>query len=164
MTTETVKPLPYPGHTTWEAQKNMESKGSYWWTPDTMRFFGTRVGSEFYGPGGLYFVTSEAHPHPLERWPAKVRKYTVRKYNPESNDIETIGEFGGYRTASPARTEARRLSRGGTPDHPHIQPHGVGNVSRSATHAHGIKAIEKPQKPTSPKPKRWSLSLAFTTS
>ena len=110
MTTDTeAKPLRYPGHTTWEAQKNMESRGSYWWTPDTMRAFGTRVGSEFFGPGGLFFVTSEKHP--CGRWPETVRLYSVRKYNVEKNDIETVGTFGEFKTAGPARTLARRLAK-----------------------------------------------------
>lgn len=128
MTTDTqATPLRYPGRSVYEAQKNMESRGSYWWTPndienvvgpmtllrhqpDTMRAFGTRVGSEFYGPGGLYFITSEKHP--CGRWPETVRLYSVRKYNLEKNDIETVGRFGEFKTAGPARTLARRLAKG----------------------------------------------------
>lgn len=65
----------------------MSENGSYWWDRDTMKFFATRLESEaFQGTGGIFFVTSEQPPR-------GGRHCNVRKFNPESLRISTIGEF-----------------------------------------------------------------------
>ena len=87
-----------------DIQEQMRAAGSHWWDPQTMRFFGTRVcGDVYQGDGGVYFVTSE-------RPPSGKREYTVRGYNPESRQVNTIGQVCGYATKAAAIREARKLA------------------------------------------------------
>ena len=89
--------------------------GGYWFEPDTMRFFKTRMGSEFYagtpnpdGPfeplGGdwercpMVFVTSEKPPH-------GPRAYSVRWLD-SGGDISTVGPFCVW-----TRSVANRVAR-----------------------------------------------------
>jgi hypothetical protein len=68
-------------------KEHMRAAGSHWFDPDTMRFFGTRVEPTVYqGRGGVYFVTSEQPPHGKRAW-------TVRQFDPTTDDISTIGEL-----------------------------------------------------------------------
>ncbi len=58
---------------------------------DTMRFFNSRILETVYqGPGGVFFVTSERFVGSTYTGP---RLYTVRKFNPETGDIGTHGEY-----------------------------------------------------------------------
>lgn len=79
-------------------------KGFYFFSPDTMRFFRSRVLSQtFPSPHGVYFVTSEqfvgsdGHKAP--------RRFTVRAFNPESGDIHTVQPFNSL-----ARSKALRIA------------------------------------------------------
>lgn len=77
--------------TTWTVNsiKNAaRAAGSHWFDPNTMRFFGTQVLPTVYqGPGGVYFVTKDDQ---FNRDLPK--RYTVRRFNPETKDISTAGE------------------------------------------------------------------------
>lgn len=77
----------------------------YWFSKDTMRFFQSRIGGNVYhGKDLIFFVSSErqGYDHP--------RLYTVRAYNPKTDDIQTVGEFQGYKTSSGANKAAERLA------------------------------------------------------
>jgi hypothetical protein len=83
--------------------------GQHYFSRDTMRFFRSRVLDEiFNGPGGIYFVTSEKGPH-------SSRAYTVRKFNPETADICTAGEFNKIKSRETALRYARKYSLEGAP-------------------------------------------------
>ena len=76
----------------------------YWFSPDTMRFFRSRVSDQVYqGPGGIYFVSSE-------RGPEMPRMYTVRRFRPDTGGVETAEEFQGYARAAWAHRVAARLA------------------------------------------------------
>jgi len=77
------------------------ASGGCWFSPDTMRFFKSRVLSGVYG--GRYFVTSE-------QFPSGVRAYSVRQVSGDGSSISTVGRFGGYATAYQARAAARGLA------------------------------------------------------
>lgn len=86
------------------------AKDGHWFEPATLRFFRSRVGDTVYqGPGGVYFVSSEQFVD--SRGNADERRFTVRQFDPESGDINTVGEFNKL-TRSAAITEAKRLARG----------------------------------------------------
>jgi len=86
-----------------DIQSAMRARGSHWWDPSSMRFFGTRVHSQVYsGPGGIYFVTSEKPPYGS-------RACTVRQYLPESAEVETIGDCADS-TKHCAHRDARELA------------------------------------------------------
>ena len=77
----------------------------HFFSPDTMRFFKSRVLDEVYqGPGGFYFVTSEKRDD-------EPRHYTVRIYNPFTGDCRTVGGFNQL-TKARAITGARKLAQG----------------------------------------------------
>lgn len=74
--------------------------GHHWFSPDTVRFFNSRIGRSLYG--GRYFVTSERY-----EWDAP-RLYTVRRANADGT-IDTVGEFQGYATSYMAKRAIREL-------------------------------------------------------
>lgn len=87
-----VKPkfMPEEGEvftTTAQIERASQRAGSHFFDRDTMRFFRSRVLPQvFHGKGGVYFVTSEKGPN-------NVRRFTVRKFDPKTADIDTLGEF-----------------------------------------------------------------------
>jgi len=86
-----------------EIRAAMEARGSNWWTKGAMKFFGTRVLPTVYqGPGGVYFVTSEQPPH-------GDRGFTVRRFDVEAVNIDTIGGVANM-TRGDAIAEAKRLA------------------------------------------------------
>jgi hypothetical protein len=79
-----------------------EKCGQFYFSPDTMAFFNSRVeGPEVFG--GRYFVTSEQYEidHP--------RLYTVREAS-ENGRIDTVGDFQAYETLEEAQDAARRAA------------------------------------------------------
>lgn len=94
--------------TRWSVNKIKEASratGSYWFSPDTMRTFGTKVERTVYqGPGGIFFITSE------DDFRRERRLWTVRKFNPENSDIDTAGVFQGYTSHEDAQEAARELA------------------------------------------------------
>ena len=86
-----------------------EAAGHYWFTPDAMRWFRTRVSGGVIG--GRYFVTSEQFV-PYDG-PPEPRRYTVRRAN-DDGSIDTVGEFQAYETAAQARAAAYNALASGT--------------------------------------------------
>ena len=85
-------------------------KGCFF-SPDTMKFFKSRVLSEvFEGEGGVYFVTSEKGPSGDAK-----RMFTVRQYNPLTDNIKTIGKFNRL-TRYKALKLAKEYSEKGIPN------------------------------------------------
>ncbi|MCR5888332.1 hypothetical protein LRS06_11270 [Hymenobacter sp. J193] len=79
--------------------------GGYFFSPDSMRFFHSRVSEKVHqGPGGIYFVTSEQFDD------CSPRLYTVRRFNPTSRGIDTAGEFQAHTTSRQAHAEAAQLA------------------------------------------------------
>ena len=66
-----------------------------WFAPGSMRFFGTKIESGILQE--RYFITSEQPP-------SGPRVFTVRQFN-EEGEIDTFGEFGGYRTKVEAKAD-----------------------------------------------------------
>lgn len=74
--------------------------GSHWFDKSSMRFFRSRILPEVYtGKGGIYFVTSEEGPY-------GPRRYSIRKFDPETADIGTFGPFNEM-----GRERAMRIAR-----------------------------------------------------
>lgn len=75
----------------------------HWFSPDTMRFWGTRVYPEVYqGDGVTYFISSDRDP-----WGCRL--YSVRFCTLEG-DIGTVEPFQGYSTLRAARKAVERLT------------------------------------------------------
>jgi hypothetical protein len=79
--------------------------GFYWFEPDALRFFRSRVSETTYcGKGGIFFVSSEKGPH-------TERAYTVRQFLPDTGDITTCGPFNVLSRAV-AHRNAKELAKG----------------------------------------------------
>lgn len=85
-----------------DVKRNNREAGLFFFSPDTMRFFRSRVES------GLikqrFFITSECagDDHP--------RLYTIRVYDHEKHTCETMGDFQAYKTKEEARLVIANLS------------------------------------------------------
>ena len=90
-----------PMTTMGQVRKRHADKGGHWFSPDTLRFFGSRVGGTLYG--GRYFVTSE-----YTGFDKTGRAYTVRETDAEG-EISTVGEFLGHGTREGAIRAIRKL-------------------------------------------------------
>ena len=90
-----------------------KDKGYHFFSPDTMRFFRSRVGSVYQGEGGVFFTTSEQnHGMGGKEWP---RLHTVRQFNPETGNINTVGEFNEL-SYYQARSRAEYYAQNGVPN------------------------------------------------
>lgn len=78
----------------------------HWFSKSTLRFFNSRLSEKLhYGKRCIYFVSSEAAP-----MPPNPRRYSVRRYNTETGDISTMGEFQQYKSSQAANTAAQALA------------------------------------------------------
>ena len=85
----------------WEIKAANKRAGLYYFEPDTMRFFRSRVSDTVYqGPGGVFFITSEKSPN-------GARRHSVRRFKPASGDCETAP---GTEFCSMTRSQAVRLA------------------------------------------------------
>lgn len=76
-------------------------------SPDNMRFFASRISPIVYdGPGGVFFVTSEMC---CGKPP---RRYSVRRFNRETWDIETVHDYMGIATRRQAHAAAAAAAKG----------------------------------------------------
>jgi len=83
------------------AWRNIVPNSGYFFAPDTMRFFRSRIawGTLTDTSGGYLFVTSEQPPH-------GARAYTLRKW--ANGQVDTLGEFQAYETLGKAKTALKR--------------------------------------------------------
>lgn len=74
-----------------------------WFTPDTMRFFKSRVLPDVFPmeDGSALFISSERYSDDSPR------KYSVRKCDGETGSIDTVGEFMGHANIIQARNHAK---------------------------------------------------------
>lgn len=77
-----------------DVKRNNKEVGLFWFSPDSMRFFRSRIESELIG--GKFFVTSEQYNEDTPRF------YSVRKYDSKTHHIDTVGKFQGYGTCQDA--------------------------------------------------------------
>ena len=88
------------------------SKGYYFFSPSTVRFFSSRVESELLE--NHCFVTSEQDKGSLlsdvKAWNGE-RRFSVRFFDENSGVIETVGEFGAYDTLDDAIKAVRAYKR-----------------------------------------------------
>lgn len=91
-----------------EAKEANANAGYHWFTPDSMRFFSSRLPKSVLPvDNGALFVSSEQDKSPLYHNPMP-RRYTIRFIH-DSGKIETVGEFQQYATRGGANNRAHRL-------------------------------------------------------
>lgn len=95
------KPVqPHPFDTIDDVKSANARAGFYFFSPDTLAFFESKILGTLYGHG--VFVTSERN------FDGTARLYTVRVALPDGS-IETVDEFQGFATAQSAKVAARRV-------------------------------------------------------
>lgn len=83
-----------------EFQELNETKGFFWFKPDTMGFFKSRI--ETWDPDTGYFITRETNP-------SKITAYTIRRADFETGNVSTIGEFHAHKTLLKAKQALQKL-------------------------------------------------------
>ena len=84
--------------------------GHHFFDVGTKRFFRSRIGRNVYeGSGGVYFVTSEQFEG--SNGSRAPRRYTVRRFDPATAHIDTVGEFNVL-SAAQAQRMAAKLATG----------------------------------------------------
>lgn len=76
-----------------DVKKANKKIGQVWFSPDTMKWFDSKIESELIA--GRFFVTSEKAPH------QPIRTFTVRQAHSDGT-IETFGEFNAHTTLAAA--------------------------------------------------------------
>lgn len=90
-------------------RKAMNAAGKPYFSPGTMRFFGSRVLGQAFcevKTGRYYFATSERYGGNT------ARLYTVRVFDPVALEVDTVGVFQGYKSGREALAAARRVASG----------------------------------------------------
>jgi hypothetical protein len=86
-------------------------KGQYFFSPDTMKFFDSRVESELIG--NRFFVTSEQFSgDPALGVPAGERLFSVREFDSKTGRVKTYGDFQKFKTRAEALNKAKELVGG----------------------------------------------------
>lgn len=76
----------------------------HFFSKGTMRFFKSRIGAHMRTGEVLLFITSEVTPEGRRRW-------TVRRMNTTTGEIDTVGGFMEYRACSQALAAMRRAAK-----------------------------------------------------
>ena len=91
-----------------EVEKRAEKGAKYFFSPDAMRFFSSRVSELCWEKeNNIFFITSEKDTSRIKHT-GSIRAFTVRKSS-TSGDITTIGEFQEHKTLNKARSSIRQI-------------------------------------------------------
>ncbi len=84
---------------------NNARAGHLFFSPDTMRFFRSRISSRIYqaASGAIYIVTSEQAPR-------SPRRYSVRITTDDGVTFDTVDGPGAYSTSRAAHARAKHLA------------------------------------------------------
>ncbi len=136
---ETIRPKTISGQiprSIAELKEANRAAGGHFFDRDTMRFFNSKILPNLYtGPGGVFFVTSEAQTE-------ATRAYSVRTFNPKTANVNSFGEFNKW-TRAAALKIARECAAAAVP----ICHNCGGSGSRydqECWHCHGTKTEPQP--------------------
>ena len=92
-----------------EMKRMNKEAGQFWFSPQTLRFFNSRISSLVVqaeqNEDLKLFVTSERMD-----WNSP-RLYSVRVFNYSTCKVDTVGEFQEYATLEDAKAAAKRLAK-----------------------------------------------------
>lgn len=84
--------------------KNYEA-GHHWFSKDTMRFFNSKVPEEAYKKGDkAYFISQEK-----SSFDNYTPEYTIRVADLNTGEVDTVGEFGQYKSKYEAKKELKKI-------------------------------------------------------
>jgi hypothetical protein len=83
--------------------------GQYFFTPESMKFFNSRVGGDAFVKGSrAFFITSERFSDPAEHI-SEPRKFTIRSMRLKTGEISTEGKFQEFPTMAQAKKRLMEL-------------------------------------------------------
>ena len=83
-------------------RKNQEA-GKHWFSPDTKRFFKSKIDNVAYKKGNkAYFISSE-------KGPDEIRKFSVREADLDTGEVNTVGEFQAFTNRKDAMKRLREI-------------------------------------------------------
>lgn len=77
-----------------DVKRNNKEAGRYFFSPDTMKFFKSKIESKLLK--GRFFITSE------QAGDEHSREFTIRVYDTNTHKISTMGGFQAYKTKEEA--------------------------------------------------------------
>ena len=81
--------------------------GQHWFSPDTMKFFKSKVPDDHMGlVGNRFFISSEKNPF------GDPRAFSIREWRGKTKDIATYGEFQQFKTKAQAKRVLEKLMAG----------------------------------------------------
>ena len=93
-----------------DAEEINKQVGQHWFDTDTKRFFSSRIETKALAAGQLignkYFVSSEQN----KMIEGEARLYSVRKFDPVTGSVGTVGEFQEWPTLHMAKNFAQCLA------------------------------------------------------
>ena len=84
-----------------EARSKNEQAGKYFFSRKTMNFFNSRIETKGNLIKGKYFITSERQDD------NSPRRYTIREFDKDTGEVNTVGTFQGYTSYGDAVAEAK---------------------------------------------------------
>jgi hypothetical protein len=96
-----------------EIRQRNRAAGYHYFSKATMRFFASRIESRPYaGPGGVFFITSEQYLNAARPGAAGPRLYSVRRFDTNTGECFTEGQFHRIGQIEEARRLARQAAKG----------------------------------------------------
>jgi hypothetical protein len=90
-----------------EAERINIQKGFYWFSKGTKRFFGSSISRTLYSNDGkIYYFWSKEDSGFI---PPITKKWSVRRFNYETGEVDTIGEFCEHNSVSSANAKIKEL-------------------------------------------------------
>ena len=83
-----------------EMKRLNKEAGQHWFSEGAMKFFNTKI--EAKPNKNNLFITSECPD-------GGVRRYTIRRFNPETYEVETASEFWEFETLEEAKAARKQM-------------------------------------------------------
>lgn len=83
-----------------EMKRIQHARGLHWFTRGSMKFFNTTLETPAIEN---HFITSEYMDNPSDR------RYSIRKFDPETAQISTVGDFQQYKTKREAKQALKEI-------------------------------------------------------
>lgn len=83
-----------------EMKRLNKAAGQYWFSKGAMKFFNTKI--EAKPDKNNFFITSDCPNDGIKR-------YTIRRFNTETYEVETASEFWEFRTLEEAKAARKQM-------------------------------------------------------
>lgn len=88
-----------------EVKRKHREKGKFFFSEGAMKFFNSKIETSGNLIGDKFFITSE-------KGPSNIRKFTIREFDENTGDIETVGDFNEIKDKKDAKDIAKCMVDG----------------------------------------------------